>query len=94
MPREPRIRKLLGRHKAEIIADVPASIDACEACRVVDCTQERWLACPERLAVETERKRQAQEAASREAAARAAVHPAVKADPGGKRLWMLRAKKP
>jgi hypothetical protein len=38
---------------AGIVQDVPASLEECEACREVDCTQERWLTCERRLAAET-----------------------------------------
>ena len=47
--------KFWNRLKAGIVADVPPSLDACETCREVDCTQERWSTCVTRLAVEAER---------------------------------------
>jgi hypothetical protein len=42
------------RLKAEVIQDVPESLEACEACRDVACTQERWSTCARRLATEAE----------------------------------------
>jgi hypothetical protein len=56
--REPRLSKVWSRLKAGIVADVPADLDACETCREVDCTEERWLTCPARLAVAAERRRE------------------------------------
>ncbi len=38
--------------RARFIQNVPPSLDACESCRDVDCTQARWLRCEGRLAVE------------------------------------------
>jgi hypothetical protein len=46
--------KFWTRLKAEVIQDVPASLEACEACREVACTQERWSTCAKRLAAEAE----------------------------------------
>jgi hypothetical protein len=54
MGRETNLGKLWGRIKAGIVADVPPSLDACETCREVDCTEERWLTCPNRLEREAE----------------------------------------
>jgi hypothetical protein len=54
MGRERKLGKLLGRIKAGIVADVPPSLDACESCREVDCTEERWRTCPNRLQREAE----------------------------------------
>ena len=31
---------------------MPPSLEECEACREVDCTQERWLSCERRMAAE------------------------------------------
>ena len=42
------------RVKAEVIQDVPPSLEECESCREVNCTQERWLTCARRLAAEAE----------------------------------------
>jgi hypothetical protein len=50
--RETWFGKLWKRLKGGIVADVPPSLDACETCREVDCTQERWSTCPPRLEVE------------------------------------------
>ena len=50
------------RLRAEVIQDVPASLEECEACREVNCTQERWLACARRLAAEAERNHTADDA--------------------------------
>jgi hypothetical protein len=49
--------KFWTRLKAEVIQDVPASLEACEACRDVTCTQERWSTCARRLAAEAEQSR-------------------------------------
>jgi hypothetical protein len=40
---------------AGVVQDVPPSLEKCESCREVDCTQERWLTCARRLAAEGER---------------------------------------
>jgi len=42
------------RVKAEVIQDAPASLEECESCREVNCTQQRWLTCARRLAAEAE----------------------------------------
>lgn len=47
--------KFWNRLAAGIIDDVPPSLEACEACREVDCTQARWRSCAVRLAAEAER---------------------------------------
>jgi hypothetical protein len=44
------------RIRAEVVQDVPPSLEECESCREVDCTQERWLTCARRLAAEAERR--------------------------------------
>jgi len=44
--------KLWQRLSAGVVQDVPPRLDACEACREVDCTQERWESCERRLATE------------------------------------------
>jgi hypothetical protein len=36
--------------KSAVIQDVPPSLEECELCREVNCTQERWLTCARRLA--------------------------------------------
>jgi hypothetical protein len=38
------------RLRQAVVDDVPASLEECESCREVECTQERWLACERRLA--------------------------------------------
>ena len=53
--RETWIGKLWNRLKGGIVADVPPNLDACESCRDLDCTQERWATCANRLAVEAKR---------------------------------------
>jgi len=55
-------RRLWTRLKAGVIRDVPASLEECEACREVNCTQERWLTCARRLAAEAEREGSANDA--------------------------------
>jgi hypothetical protein len=42
--------KFWTRIKTGVVQDVPPSLEECEACREVNCTQERWLTCPRRLA--------------------------------------------
>ena len=46
--------KLWARLSAEVVQDVPPSLEECESCREVRCTQERWLTCARRLATEAE----------------------------------------
>lgn len=46
--------KFWTRLKAEVVQDVPASLEECEACREGTCTQERWSTCARRLAAEAE----------------------------------------
>ncbi len=51
-----RSRSWFGRFwtrlRAGLVQDVPPSLEECETCREVDCTQERWLQCEKRLAAE------------------------------------------
>jgi hypothetical protein len=42
------------RIRAGVVQDVPPSLEECESCREVNCTQERWLTCARRLAAEAE----------------------------------------
>jgi len=42
------------RLRAEVVQDVPPSLEECESCREVSCTQERWRTCARRLATEAE----------------------------------------
>jgi hypothetical protein len=46
------IGRFLSRLRAGVVEDVPPSLEECESCREVDCTQERWLTCERRLAAE------------------------------------------
>ena len=46
--------KLWSRFRAGVIQDVPPSLEECESCREVNCTQARWLSCARRLAAEAE----------------------------------------
>lgn len=50
--------KLWRRLGSGVVQDVPPSLEQCEACREVDCTQERWRSCPQRLATEAALLRQ------------------------------------
>jgi hypothetical protein len=54
------LRGFFSRH---VVAEVPEEMSACLNCRVSQCTQERWAACPQRLAEAAALKalRQAQE---------------------------------
>jgi hypothetical protein len=45
--------KFWTRLRVGVVQDVPPSLEECECCREVDCTQERWLKCERRLAGET-----------------------------------------
>lgn len=44
--------KLWTRLWSGVIEDVPASLEQCESCRELDCTQERWERCEKRIATE------------------------------------------
>jgi hypothetical protein len=56
------IAALLSKAKAFFVQDVPAEIDACEACGMLalHCTEEQAATCKLRLCVEAERKAEAQ----------------------------------
>jgi hypothetical protein len=47
-----RLGKLWKRLGAGVVEDVPPSLEECEACRELECTQERWASCERRLATE------------------------------------------
>jgi hypothetical protein len=51
-----RFGSLLGnmwaRIWAGVVQDLPPSIEACESCREVDCTEAMWRTCARRLATE------------------------------------------
>jgi len=49
------IGRFWTRIKSGVIQDVPPSLEQCETCRQVNCTQEHWVSCVRRLAVEAER---------------------------------------
>jgi len=42
-----------ARLRAGVVQDVPPSLEECETCREVECTQERWLACERRMVADT-----------------------------------------
>ncbi len=44
--------KLWTRLWSGVIEDVPASLEECESCRELHCTQERWENCEKRIATE------------------------------------------
>jgi hypothetical protein len=44
--------KMLAGIWSGVVRDVPPSLEACEACRELNCTEKRWLSCVERLAAE------------------------------------------
>jgi hypothetical protein len=44
--------KFWKRVSTGVVQDVPADLEACEDCREIECTQERWQTCPRRLAAE------------------------------------------
>lgn len=58
-PLTPRFASWLGRAwtglRESVIQDVPASLEQCESCRVIDCSQVHWQSCARRLATEAER---------------------------------------
>jgi hypothetical protein len=35
-----------------VVQDVPPGLEACEACREIGCTKQRWQTCVQRLATE------------------------------------------
>jgi hypothetical protein len=47
--------RLWSKMKSAVVQDMPSSLEECEACREVDCTQERWRTCERRLAAEAAR---------------------------------------
>jgi|PlaIllAssembly_1097288.scaffolds.fasta_scaffold75029_2 hypothetical protein len=51
-----RLSRLIGKAWARIwagvVQDLPPSIEACESCREVDCTEQMWRTCAQRLATE------------------------------------------
>jgi hypothetical protein len=44
--------KMWARIWAGVVQDLPPSIEACESCREVDCTEAMWRTCAQRLATE------------------------------------------
>jgi hypothetical protein len=44
--------KLWKRLADGVVQDVPPSLEECETCRELECTQERWESCERRLAAE------------------------------------------
>ncbi len=46
--------RIWTRIKVGVVQDVPPSIEECECCREVDCTQERWLNCARRIGIKAE----------------------------------------
>jgi hypothetical protein len=68
----PWLGKLWKRVGTGLVQDVPSSLEECEACREVECTQERWETCERRLATEATNRRlkaaQTPESPPREAA--------------------------
>jgi predicted hotdog family 3-hydroxylacyl-ACP dehydratase len=49
------LAKFWKRLSTGIVQDVPARLEACEACREIECTQERWESCQRRLTTEAAR---------------------------------------
>lgn len=49
------LAKFWSRFYAGVVQDVPPTMEECEACREVDCTNERWQTCERRLAAESAR---------------------------------------
>jgi len=47
--------KFWTRLRMGVVQDVPPSLDECQSCHEIECSQERWLACENRLATETAR---------------------------------------
>lgn len=44
--------RLWARLRSGVIQDVPPGLEACECCREINCTQQRWETCEHRLATE------------------------------------------
>ncbi len=45
-----KLRSFWKRVADGVVQDVPPDLDACETCRELECTQERWESCEPRLA--------------------------------------------
>lgn len=52
MRSESWFRRFWARLWSGMVQDVPPSLEECETCRDVDCTEERWHYCARRLAAE------------------------------------------
>ena len=50
MPSRSKLRGFWKRVADGVVQDVPPSLDGCETCRELECTQERWESCELRLA--------------------------------------------
>lgn len=44
--------RLFGRRQTEIVQECPPELAACEVCRRLQCGNDEWLACENRLAAE------------------------------------------
>ena len=44
-----KISNILHLIKKGLVADIPSEYQACESCREIDCTSERFNSCPNRL---------------------------------------------
>jgi hypothetical protein len=44
------LRAMLSRLWRAVVADCPPSLEACQDCRELDCTQAQWVACERRRA--------------------------------------------
>jgi hypothetical protein len=52
MPLGTVLGKMWSRLRAALVQDVPPSMEACESCRELECTQAMWRTCAQRLATE------------------------------------------
>jgi hypothetical protein len=52
MRSQSRFGRLWKRLADGVVQDVPPSLEECEKCRELECTQERWESCERRLAAE------------------------------------------
>jgi len=52
MPTDNWLGRLLKRIRLGVVQDVPPGLDRCESCRELDCKQDRWARCANRLETE------------------------------------------
>jgi len=47
-----RLRGLVDRLKQSVVQPIPPELEACEVCGKLDCSQDEWGRCQQRIAVE------------------------------------------